>query len=134
MKKLLLIAGLGLFVSLFLLGTVQAEVPNDACWGQATAVFAQTGEMGQHASQQPTPRLGLHNLAQALAEAGVIPDDSLAFLGAFVANELGLSIDACAASITTASSSMAPCTHQRPSDADIVPCSIQAFAALSMLR
>lgn len=40
----------------------------DACWGQASAVFAQTGEMGQHASQEPTPRLGLRNLARALYE------------------------------------------------------------------
>lgn len=70
--------------------------PNDeACWGQATKVFAKTGEMGEHASQQPTPRLGLRNLARALADAGVIPDDSMQSLGAFVAAELGLSIEAC---------------------------------------
>lgn len=66
-----------------------------ACWGQATAVFAQMGEMGQHASEQPTPRLGLRNLARALFEAGVIPDDSMQSLGAFVADELGLSIYDC---------------------------------------
>jgi hypothetical protein len=74
---------------------VAADADNNACWGQATAVFAQTGEMGEHASQQPTPRLGLHNLAVALADAGVIPDDSLQSLGAFVASELGLTIEAC---------------------------------------
>lgn len=67
----------------------------DACWGQASAVFAQTGEMGEHSSQQPTPRLGLRNLARALYEQGVIADDSLQALGQFVAAELGLSIDAC---------------------------------------
>jgi hypothetical protein len=66
-----------------------------ACWGQATAVFAQTGVMGEHSSQQPTPRLGLRNLARALAEQGVIEDDSLQTLGAFVADALGLSIEAC---------------------------------------
>jgi hypothetical protein len=66
-----------------------------ACWGQASAVFAQMGLMGEHASQQPNPRLGLRNLARALAEMGVIPDDSMASLGAFVAAELGLEIDAC---------------------------------------
>jgi len=66
-----------------------------ACWGQASAVFAQTGVMGEHASQQPNPRLGLRNLARALAELGVIPDDSMASLGAFVAGELGLEIEAC---------------------------------------
>ncbi|GAB4442044.1 MAG: hypothetical protein Kow00120_10810 [Anaerolineae bacterium] len=53
------------------------------------------GEMGEHASTQLTPRLGLRNLARALAADGVIPDDSMQALGAFVAAELGLSIDAC---------------------------------------
>lgn len=67
----------------------------DACWGQATRVFARTGVMGEHASEQATPRLGLRNLARALYEDGVIADDSMAALGAFVAEVLGLSIDAC---------------------------------------
>jgi hypothetical protein len=53
------------------------------------------GEMGEHASQQPTPRLGLRNLARALYEEGAIPDDSMQSLGKFVAEALGLSIDAC---------------------------------------
>jgi len=79
-----------------LAGGPPGERPNaQACWGQATQVFAQMGEMGQHSSQQPTPRLGLHNLAIALADAGIIPDGSMQALGAFVASELGLSIDAC---------------------------------------
>jgi hypothetical protein len=69
--------------------------PQQACWGQATKVFAQTGAMGAHASEQPSPRLGLRNLARALFDAGVIPDDSMYSLGVFVATELGLSIDAC---------------------------------------
>ena len=68
---------------------------SDACWGQATAVFARTGVMGEHASQQPTPRLGLRNLARALADQGMIADDSLQALGQFVASALGLRIDAC---------------------------------------
>lgn len=67
----------------------------NACWGQATRVFAQTGVMGEHASQEPTPRLGLRNLARALADAGIIADDTMQALGQFVATELGLSIDAC---------------------------------------
>lgn len=67
----------------------------NACWGQASAVFAQMGEMGQHSSQQPTPRSGLRNLARLLADDGIIPDDSMTSLGVFVADALGLSIDAC---------------------------------------
>ena len=73
----------------------EGSPPSKTCWGQATRVFAQTGEMGEHASQQPTPRLGLRNLARALYDAGVLDDDSMAALGAFVADELGLGIDAC---------------------------------------
>jgi hypothetical protein len=51
--------------------------------------------MGEHSSAKPTPRLGLRNLARALEDAAVIDDDSMASLGEFVANELGLSVDAC---------------------------------------
>lgn len=74
--------------------TASAAAPQ-ACWGQASKVFAATGEMGEHSSSQPTPRLGLRNLARNLSDAGIIADDSMAALGAFVAAELGLSIDAC---------------------------------------
>lgn len=86
-------------VSLILLVSISvvAAGPSNshACFGQASAVFAQMGEMGDHASGFPTPRLGLRNLARALFDAGVLPDDSMTALGGFVANELGLSIEAC---------------------------------------
>lgn len=74
----------------------EAAPPSAACWGQASAVYAQTGEMGAHASAQGTPRAGLRNLARSLYAAGIIPDDSMTSLGQFVAAELGLSIEACA--------------------------------------
>lgn len=74
----------------------RAEPNDNACWGQATKVFAQMGEMGEHASGFENPRLGLRNLARALYEADIIEDDSMQALGAFVADELGLSIAACA--------------------------------------
>jgi hypothetical protein len=73
----------------------QATANDRACWGQATQVFARMGLMGAHASQFPTPRLGLRNLARALHEQNIIPDDSMQALGRFVAAELGLSIGAC---------------------------------------
>jgi hypothetical protein len=77
-------------------GSVAYAAPGEkACWGQATKVFAQTGEMGEHSSQQPTPRVGLRNLARYLYDEGIIPDDSMSALGVFVTTELGLSIDAC---------------------------------------
>ena len=69
--------------------------PSPQCWGQVSAAFAQTGVMGEHSSSFDTPRLGLGNLARVLADAGTIPDDTLAALGAYLADELGLSIAAC---------------------------------------
>jgi hypothetical protein len=87
---------LALVLAVFLIpATAQASASSDACWGQASAVFAQMGEMGEHARNQENPRLGLRNLARALYEAGVIPNDTMQALGAFVASALGLSIDAC---------------------------------------
>lgn len=72
------------------------QASGNSCWGEASAVFAQMGEMGVHSASQPTPRVGLRNLARALYDAGVIPSDTMDALGAFVATELGLSLDACA--------------------------------------
>ena len=96
MKKLaVLLLFTFVLVLVFTVATAQAVNQDNACWGQASAVFAQTGQMGIHASKEPTPRLGLHNLAHALYEAGVIPDDSIQSLGVFVAGELGLSVEAC---------------------------------------
>jgi hypothetical protein len=66
-----------------------------ACWGQASQVFARMGLMGEHSSSFDTPRLGLRNLARALYDQGILPDDSMQALGAFVASELDLSIAAC---------------------------------------
>jgi hypothetical protein len=66
-----------------------------ACWGQASKVFARMGMMGEHSAMQESPRLGLGNLARLLYEMGVIPEPTMQALGAFVAAELGLDIDAC---------------------------------------
>jgi hypothetical protein len=79
------LAVLALLLVMALATTVQAAPNEKACWGQATKVFAQTGAMGEHASAEPTPRLGLRNLARALYDAEVIEDDSMQALGAFVA-------------------------------------------------
>lgn len=66
-----------------------------ACWGQVTAAFAAMGMMGEHASQQEEPRVGLYNLAYDLWDEGVIDEPTLQALGEFLAAELGLSIEAC---------------------------------------
>jgi hypothetical protein len=72
-----------------------AAATSPSCWGQASAAFAQTGEMGEHASSYESPRLGLRNLARALHELGIIADDSMQALGAFVAEAEGLAVEAC---------------------------------------
>lgn len=95
MNRLAYILALVSLTAVPLSALADPENPQQACWGQATKVFAQTGSMGEHASQQASPRLGLRNLARALFEAGIIPDDSMYSLGVFVSSELGLSIDAC---------------------------------------
>ena len=61
---------------------------DQACWGQATQVFARTGGMGIHASNQSNPRLGLHNLAVLLYDAGLIDAPTLQALGAFVSVDI----------------------------------------------
>jgi hypothetical protein len=77
-------------------GAAGAAPNNNSCWGQASRALAMLGEMGYHASEQPTPRSGLRNLARELAKAGVIPDDSMQALAAFVINEEpNIDISAC---------------------------------------
>jgi len=75
--------------------TASDSPPFESCWGQATAVFARMGEMGEHASTQPTPRAGLRNLARELYDAGVIEDDSMAALAAWINEEMELDVCAC---------------------------------------
>lgn len=90
MKKMMILLLLAALFVLTALPAFAATDQNDACWGQASAVFAQTGVMGTHASEQPTPRLGLRNLARMLYESGEygLEDDSMAELGEFVASSL----------------------------------------------
>jgi hypothetical protein len=85
-----------LVVFLLVVMVVPASAANDsACWGQASAVYAQMGEMGEHSSSFESPRMGLRNLARYLYSIDAIPDDSMASLGVFVAEALELEIEAC---------------------------------------
>jgi hypothetical protein len=99
MKKHMLFNLLVLTAFIFAVLSVPAAVlasPNpQSCWGQASQVFARMGVMGEHSSSQETPRIGLRNLARSLYEQGILEDDTLQALGSFVADALGLSIEAC---------------------------------------
>jgi len=57
-----------------------AQGSNGACWGSETKEFAQTGTLGEHASEQSTPRSGLGNLQQSF-------DDGFAGLVNFLTGE-----------------------------------------------
>ena len=90
MKKLVKLLTLAGVVVIFSGFQASNRADNAACWGQA-----RLGDMGLHSSQQETPRLGLKNLARELYDMGVIADDSMEALGAFVSDQLGLSIESC---------------------------------------
>lgn len=76
--------------------TASAAGPD--CWGQLSAAYAQTGEMGEHASQQANPRAGLPNLARDLYEAEVISAPTLTALGAWLdESDPDLDVEACEA-------------------------------------
>lgn len=110
MRKIIL--NIALVVGFMLVLPTQAAAQGNSCWGQASAVFAQMGEMGEHSSEQEEPRLGLANLAQALYDAGILSEPTLAALGAFVAGELGLSIDRCTSNeAAVAAAEAAVATH-----------------------
>lgn len=94
MKKMIVVVLVVLLLVLSVVPAFAAPSPK-SCWGQASAVFAQMGEMGEHSSQFATPRVGLRNLARALYADGVIADDSMQALGQFVTDALGLTIEAC---------------------------------------
>ena len=97
MKKVIILLAL-IFVFSLVLAPVPAEAYEQDCWGQATAVFAQMGEMGEHASQEPTPREGLANLARQLYDDGngVLAEPTLQALAAWLVSiDPNLTVDAC---------------------------------------
>jgi hypothetical protein len=95
MKKVVVIL-LVAFLFALVLAPAPATAYSDDCWGQATAAFAQMGEMGEHASQQATPRDGLANLAGYLYGEGVIDAPTLQALGAWLVSiDPDLTVEAC---------------------------------------
>jgi hypothetical protein len=96
MRKVIAVLAL-LLILLLVLATAPATAYTNACWGQATAAFAQTGEMGEHASQQTNPRVGLANLARYLYYVeGVLDAPTLQALGAYLVSiDPDLTVEAC---------------------------------------
>lgn len=95
MRKVIVALALVLMLAL-VVTPAPAKAYTQACWGQASAAFAQTGEMGEHASQQPTPRVGLANLARSLYADGILDAPTLSALAAFLVSiDPNLTVEAC---------------------------------------
>ena len=57
------------------------------CWGVVSAQLAHVeGGLGDHASSQSSPRLGLGNVARLFYEQGLIDAPTLSALGSFLAS------------------------------------------------
>ena len=95
MKKIIVMLAVVALLALALTPT-SAMAYTDACWGQATAATAKTRELGLHASQEETPRLGIERLARQLYKDGVIEAPTLQALGAFLVSiDPDLTVEAC---------------------------------------
>ena len=63
-----------------------AQPSNPNCWGVVSAQRATTvGDVGEHASAQSTPRLGLGNTARLLFELGLSGGEHVSDLGSALA-------------------------------------------------
>ena len=64
----------------------QSATPNN-CWGVVSSQLAYVeGGIGEHASSQSTPRLGLGNVARLLYDLGFIQSPTVSALGSFLAS------------------------------------------------
>ncbi len=60
---------------------------NNNCWGVVSSQLAHVeGGIGDHASSQPTPRLGLGNVARLFYDQGLIAAPTVSALGSFLAS------------------------------------------------
>lgn len=82
MRRIVLMVAVALVMALMVAPQIALAAPPDSanCWGQVTSQRATTErDIGEHASQQEEPRLGLGNLARQLSFD--TPGEMSAFLG-----------------------------------------------------
>jgi hypothetical protein len=66
------------------------------CWGVVTSQRASSeGDIGEHASAQPTPRAGLGNVARLLFDLGISSGPHVSDLGTALASLDGLDSTSC---------------------------------------
>lgn len=69
---------------------------NPNCWGVVSSQLASTEHsMGEHASSQGEPRLGLGNLARMLYELGITSGPHVSDMGSFLATVDGVEATQC---------------------------------------
>lgn len=90
-RSLAIAGSVALAASFAVAGPASAAQPPDTnCWGMNSAQAAQyLGGLGEHASSQDSPRMGIGNTARALGLAG--PGE----LGAFLASVDGIDATTC---------------------------------------
>ncbi|HSM71670.1 MAG TPA: hypothetical protein VK851_09015 [Anaerolineales bacterium] len=90
-RRLTLIVSMLLLIAVMATPALAAPAENHKCWGKVTSQRASTfHDLGQHSSEQSTPRSGLGNVARALYEAGLTEGPSVGDLGSFLASVDGL--------------------------------------------
>ena len=64
----------------------QSSKTTNNCWGVVSSQLAHVeGGIGEHASSQTTPRLGLGNVARLFYDLGFIQSPTVSALGSFLA-------------------------------------------------
>jgi opacity protein-like surface antigen len=97
MRRIFAILLAGAALAALAAGPVAAAAPaNPSCWGVVSAQRAtSTGDIGEHASAQSTPRLGLGNTARLLHDLGLTGGPHVSDLGSTLAELDGIDATSC---------------------------------------
>ena len=96
MKAWVVLAIMSLLTAGLTTPALAAKPANPNCWGVVTSQRATTlGDIGEHASSQDVPRLGLGNVARLFVELGLLIEGHVSDLGTFLAEIDGIAATEC---------------------------------------
>ncbi len=97
MRRIFAILLAGAAIAALAAGPAAAAGPaNPSCWGTVSAQRAtSTHDIGEHASAQSTPRLGLGNTARLLFDLGLTSGPHVSDLGSTLAELDGIDATSC---------------------------------------
>ena len=96
MKAWVALAMASLLTAGFTTPALAGKPANPNCWGVVTSQRATTvGDIGEHASSQDEPRLGLGNVARLFVELGFLIEGHVSDLGTFLAEIDGIAATEC---------------------------------------